>query len=110
MTRAPLIPAAALGLAVLLTGCVEAGRTSSAAAAAVEGSEAAPCPVTPDESVEGEVRLGYQLLPSGDLVVKDLGVLEACLPGARITWTQYASGGDVVQAFGAGSLDVATVG
>ena len=111
MTRVPLLPTAALGVAVLcLTGCVEAGRTSSAAAGGSEGSAAAECPVTVDESVEGEVRVGYQLLPSGDLVVKDRGALEACLPNAEITWTQYASGGDVVQAFGADSLDIATVG
>lgn len=54
--------------------------------------------------------LAWQASPTGDLVVKDLGLLEACMPNATINWSQFASGGDVVQAFGAGSVDVGMLG
>jgi len=108
--RTPLALGAVLSATALaLTGCVEGGRSSTAAAAG-DGGASSACPWEADDSITGPVRLGYQLLPSGDLVVKDQGVLEACMPEADITWTQYASGGDVVQAFGSGSLDLGTAG
>ena len=34
----------------------------------------------------------------------------AFLPDATIEWSNFASGGDVVQAFGAGSLDIGLAG
>lgn len=112
MLSRPLTATAALAVAALaLSGCVQSGRSSSEAAAGGAAPAAATeCPWAADGSVTGPVRMGYQVLPSGDLVVKDRGVLEACMPEADITWTRYASGGDVVQAFGAKSLDIATVG
>ncbi len=100
---AAVITIAALGP----TGCASAAESAASASA---GAPSTACPWEGDESVTGPVRLGHQVLPSGDLVVKDRGVLEACMPNADITWTQYASGGDVVQAFGAGSLDLGTAG
>lgn len=109
MKRTTVTLGAAAGVAAIaLTGCVEAGRSSSAAATGGDASSA--CPWASDDSVTGSFRVGYQILPSGDLVVKDLGVLEACMPSADITWTQYASGGDVVQAFGSDSLDIGVAG
>ncbi|MVU78436.1 glycine/betaine ABC transporter substrate-binding protein [Nocardia sp. ET3-3] len=68
------------------------------------------CPVAVDESFTGTVRLGYQDIPNGDLVVKDAGVLETCLPKAKITWSKFASGATVIQAFGANSLDLGLLG
>ena len=37
-------------------------------------------------------------------------ILENCLPEATIEWNNFASGGDVVQAFGAGSIDIGLAG
>lgn len=71
---------------------------------------ASDCPWTADESVEGTVRIGYQKIPNGDVVVKDQRILENCLPNATIEWNNFASGGDVVQAFGAGSIDIGLAG
>ncbi|GGK60903.1 taurine ABC transporter substrate-binding protein [Nocardia camponoti] len=84
-------------------GCVESGRTDTE-------SKAAACPFAPDSSITSTVRLGYQAIPNADLIVKDRGLLQACAPNAKITWSQFSSGADVVQAFGAGSLDIATLG
>jgi taurine transport system substrate-binding protein len=90
---------------LVLTGCVESGRSSTPAAAADSG-----CPWEADDSITTKATLGWQASPTGDLVVKDMGLLEACMPGADITWSQFASGGDVVQAFGSGSIDIGMLG
>ncbi|RDH78983.1 glycine/betaine ABC transporter substrate-binding protein [Mycolicibacterium moriokaense] len=87
-----------------LTGCVDSGRSSSPAA------DQAGCPWTPDDSVTTTARLAWQPSPTGDLIVQDKGILEACMPKAHITWSQFASGADVVQAFGSNSVDLGLVG
>ncbi|WP_278260662.1 glycine betaine ABC transporter substrate-binding protein [Nocardia sp. AG03] len=102
--RKVVATSAALAAVLAVTaGCVESGRGDT-------GAAAASCPFAADTSVTSTVRLGYQAIPNGDLLVKDRGLLEACLPNAKITWSQFASGADVVQAFGAGSLDIGTLG
>lgn len=94
---------AATLLPLTLAGCVESGRESSEAADA-------ECPFAPDESVTTTARIAWQPIPNGDLVVKDLGLLEACLPNAEITWVQAASGGDVVTYYGSGEVDLGLMG
>lgn len=114
MSRRSISTAAVLGVTLLaLTGCVETGRTSTPRAAAPSGAsadDAGGCPWEPDETVETTARLAWQPSPTGDLVVKDNGILEACMPNATIEWSQFASGGDVIQAFGADSADLGLVG
>ncbi|WP_280427875.1 ABC transporter substrate-binding protein [Nocardia brasiliensis] len=93
--------------AVLATtaGCVESGRGDTGATGAQ-----ASCPFAADPGVTTTARIGYQAIPNADLLVKDRGLLAACLPNAKVTWSQFASGADVVQAFGAGGLDIGTLG
>ncbi|MGN6574176.1 MAG: taurine ABC transporter substrate-binding protein [Nocardioides sp.] len=88
-----------------VSGCVSSGRTATTQTAAETD-----CPWEPDTSVKATANLAWQASPTGDLVVKDLGLLEACMPNATIKWSQFSSGGDVVQAFGAGSVDVGMLG
>lgn len=95
----------ALALLLPLTGCVSSDRTEPAA-----NTEDAECPWEPDTSVTTSAKLGWQASPTGDLIVKDMKLLETCMPNAEITWSQFASGGDVVQAFGAGSVDLGMLG
>jgi taurine transport system substrate-binding protein len=102
--RIQLVGAGGAALLVL-TGCVETGRDTTAS-----GGAASECPWEADESVEGSVTLGWQASPTGDLIVKDLGLLEACMPNADITWSQFSSGADVVQAFGSDSIDIGMLG
>lgn len=68
------------------------------------------CPVEPDPSITSSARIGWQAIPNGDLVIKDLELLEACMPKADISWVKMNSGGDVIQAFGSESLDISQVG
>lgn len=107
---APSRTAGALaGLAVLtLAACSTAQEAADDAAGETPAGDA--CPVEVDESVTGTVNIAYQPIPNGDLVVRDAGWLEACLPQATIEWSQFASGGEVVQAFGSGTIDIGLVG
>ena len=104
-----VLSAVALSAAVLLSACVEGGRTSNPDAEQADASGGG-CPVEADDSIETSVRIAYQPIPNGDLVVRDQGWLEACMPNADITWSQFNSGGDVIQAFGSDSVDLGLVG
>lgn len=98
--------------ALLLAGCVEENRTSNPdeEQGTAGAGATAECPVEVNEDVDISVRVGYQPIPNGDLVVRDLGWLENCMPNADITWVKVASGGEMVQAFGSGSVDLGLVG
>ena len=56
------------------------------------------------------IRIAYQAFPSGDLVVKNQGLLEKALPDYAITWTKFDSGASINTAFVAGSVDIAAIG
>lgn len=56
------------------------------------------------------IRIAYQAFPSGDLVVKNQGLLEKALPDYKITWTKFDSGASINTAFVAGSVDIAAIG
>ncbi|TKK84873.1 glycine/betaine ABC transporter substrate-binding protein [Herbidospora galbida] len=56
------------------------------------------------------LRIGYQLIPNGDLIVKDQKWLEQALPGTEITWSKFDSGGDVNTAMIAGAIDIGLAG
>lgn len=108
MNRLTALKAAALvGVGLTLSGCiVESGRAEQSRS--IGG--ATPCPVAVDPSITGTVRIGWQEIPNGDLIVKDTGLLNTCLPNVKTVWSKFASGGDVIQAFGANSLDIGLLG
>ncbi|GAA4398834.1 taurine ABC transporter substrate-binding protein [Tsukamurella soli] len=107
LTRGVAVVGVATALAGGLSGCiVKSGRPEQSRAI----GPAVPCPVAPDPSVTGTVRIGWQQIPDGDVIVKDAGLLETCLPNAKLVWSQFTSGGDVIQAFGANSLDIGLLG
>ncbi|GIE91669.1 taurine ABC transporter substrate-binding protein [Actinoplanes regularis] len=56
------------------------------------------------------IRIAYQAFPSGDLIVKNQGLLEKALPDYKITWTKFDSGASVNTAFVANSVDIAAIG
>ncbi|MEU4238239.1 ABC transporter substrate-binding protein [Actinoplanes sp. NPDC026619] len=61
-------------------------------------------------SSDKTIRIAYQAFPSGDLVVKNQGLLEKALPDYKITWTKFDSGASINTAFVAKSLDIAAIG
>lgn len=96
----PAATALLAAAALLLAGCTSAAES---------GGGAGDCPVTPDESITTTARIAYQAIPNGDLVVKDRGWLEACMPNATVEWARYA-GAEVVQALGSDSADLGLMG
>lgn len=107
--RSPRLSALGAALAVLLalTGCIQPGRTVHPHSDPVAG---AACPVEPDPSITTHARIAWQGIANGDLIVKDLGLLERCMPSATIEWMRFNGGNDVIQAFGAGSIDIGIYG
>ncbi len=87
--------AAAASLLLGLAACSSAGDSSDAA--------------NPDGTPK-ELRIAYQLIPNGDLIVKDQKWLEEALPDTKITWSKFDSGGDVNTAVIAGSVDIGLAG
>src|SRR5215470_16053898 len=108
MINRPTVRVLAATVAVVgvtaLSGCVESNRPADNSA----GGGA--CPFDADPSVTSTVRIAYQNIPNGNLVVKDQRMLENCMPNAKITWNKFDSGGDVIQAFGSNSADVGLIG
>ncbi|MHB8060150.1 MAG: taurine ABC transporter substrate-binding protein [Gaiellaceae bacterium] len=83
--------AAALITTVVLVGCGSSSKDSSG-------------------SAPSQIRIAYQLIPNGDLIVKDKKWLEEALPDTNIKWLEFASGADVNTAVIAGSVDIGLAG
>ncbi len=62
------------------------------------------------DAAKPTIRIGYQALISGDLIVKNNKWLEEALPDYNIKWTKFDSGADVNTAFIAEELDFGTLG
>jgi taurine transport system substrate-binding protein len=56
------------------------------------------------------IRIAYQKFPSGDLVVKNQGLLEKALPDYKIEWSVFDSGASINTAFVAKAVDIAAIG
>lgn len=98
-TPSPRLPRrAALAAAVLAVGLGAAGCATPSATA---GEDAGGKPV---------IRIAYQKFPSGDLVVKNQGLLEKALPGYRIEWKAFDSGASINTAFIAKAVDIGAIG
>jgi len=70
-------------------------------------------PAAPAAAVDAPdtIRIGYQLIPNGDLIVKHYGWLEEAFgPDVTIEWRLFDSGGAVNEAFIAGALDIGLAG
>ncbi|GAB2833658.1 ABC transporter substrate-binding protein [Actinocorallia aurea] len=94
MKLTSLIAGAALLLGAL-TGCSSSGEEGGGANA---------------DGTPKELRIAYQLIPNGDLIVKNQKWLEQALPDTEITWSKFDSGGDVNTAIIAGSVDIGLAG
>ena len=85
------VAVAAVLIATVLAGCGSSSKKSSS-------------------SAPTQLRIAYQLIPNGDLIVKDKGWLEKALPNTKIKWMEFASGADVNTAVIAGSVDIGLAG
>jgi len=93
--------AALTGAAIALSACSSSGSGSTDAGATTAAAASFP----------SKIRIGYQLVTNGDLVVKNQKLLEKAFGDkVKIEWSQFASGGDVNQAIAAGSIDLGLAG
>lgn len=94
----------ALAVAIVLAACGGDDDKDDAAANAsgTTAAETAKVPAT--------ITIAYQAIPNGDLIVKNLGYLEAALPNTKIEWKQFDSGGSVNEAFAGDSVDFGLAG
>ena len=95
-----VLAAAALVIAaiVLVAGCGSSSTDSPSSASSGASAGASK-----------GLRIAYQLIPNGDLIVKDRGWLEKALPDTAITWIKFDSSADVNEAIGAGKVDIGLV-
>jgi taurine transport system substrate-binding protein len=100
---APLLAAAVLGLAAC--GSDDDQGDSATAAGAATTAAAAAKPAAPKS-----ITIAYQAIPNGDLVVKHEGWLEKALPGTKIEWKLFDSGGAVNEAVAANAVDIGLAG
>ncbi|WP_432923380.1 glycine betaine ABC transporter substrate-binding protein [Microbispora sp. CA-135349] len=91
---------------LLVLGLAACAPTTGAGA----GAGQAAAPARNADGSPKEIRIGYQLIPNGDLIVKDQRWLETALPDTTITWTKFDSGGDVNTAMVAGGIDIGLAG
>lgn len=89
-----------------------ARRTLAAAVAVLLAALLAGCAIQAPgaDSSKPTIRLAYQAFPSGDLIVKNQGLLEKALPAYSIKWTKFDSGADINTAFLAGQIDFGAIG
>ena len=84
------------------------------AGAALLAGVAAPAQVGADTGASADapvqIRIGYQKSSINLLVAKQLGLVELRFPGARIQWTEFPAGPQLLEALGAGSLDFGMTG
>jgi taurine transport system substrate-binding protein len=101
----------AAGAALLsVAGCGQLQTADQVAGKSGADGASGSCPTSVNNDFTGTIRAGWQAIPNADLVVKDQKLLEACLPKAKVQWSQFNSGADVLQAFGAKSLDISLLG
>jgi taurine transport system substrate-binding protein len=81
-----------------LTACGSSSDESNSTASG--GSSSAPT----------TLKLGYQLIPNGDAIVKAEGYLEEALPDTEVKWVKFDSGADVNTAIAGGSIDIGLAG
>jgi taurine transport system substrate-binding protein len=57
-----------------------------------------------------QLRIGYQVIPNAELLVKAMGTAEKAFPNSKVQWTNFDSGRDVNTAMAANGLDLGLVG
>lgn len=85
-----------LGMALTFSAC----SPNSQGTATSPGSSADPA----------QIRIGYQVIPNAELLVKATGAAEKAFPNSKINWKSFESGRDVNTAMAANGLDLGLIG
>jgi hypothetical protein len=80
----------AAGAALLsVAGCGQIQTADQVAGKSGADGASGSCPTSVNNDFTGTIRAGWQAIPNADLVVKDQKLLEACLPKAKVQWSQF---------------------
>ena len=111
MPLAAVLAATAIVAAACSSGTSESDASrGSSAPAETAAAQSLGAPEANSDGSPSEIRIAYQAIPNGDLVVKNEGWLEEAFPNTQITWTKFESGGDVNTAVIAGAVDIGLAG
>lgn len=102
----PRILMSALFLLMTLAVAACGSKTETSDGSAPSGSPSSSA----STELPGEIRIGYQVSPNGELVAKALGLAEKKFPNTKVTWLKFDSGRDVNTAIASGSIDFGLVG
>jgi taurine transport system substrate-binding protein len=115
--RKNLVALLLISALLLLAACgtkSPASTNSPAANAATPANstaaEATPKPEATAAPAPKEVRIGFQVIPNAELLVKAQGLAEKKFPNTKITWLQFDSGRDVNTAIAANGIDLGLAG
>jgi taurine transport system substrate-binding protein len=61
-------------------------------------------------SAPAQIRIGYQVIPNAELLVKAMGTVAEAFPNSKVEWKAFDSGRDVNTAMAANGLDLGLVG
>lgn len=79
-------------------------------ATAASGTAAATQAADEGAGAPEKITIAYQAIPNGDLIVKHEGWLEEAFPETEIEWKIFDSGGSVIEAVAANSIDIGLAG
>jgi taurine transport system substrate-binding protein len=112
--RRPALVAAVLAAAISLVavGCGSSGDDSSTSdsTTTAAGSKGTATSTIAKGDAPAKIRIAYQAIPNGDLIVKQQKLLEKALPDTDIEWKAFDSGGSVNEAIVAGDIDLGLAG
>jgi len=106
-----LLAALFLFAALVAAGCGsddDGGDTSAATSGTAAATQAAEAPAAAE--APDKITIAYQAIPNGDLIVKQNGWLEEAFPDTKIEWKIFDSGGSVIEAVAANSIDIGLAG
>lgn len=108
-----------ISVILLLAACGAKSATSTDSSATVASSPASTlatatnattAPEATAASAPKEVRIGFQVIPNAELLVKAQGLAEKKFPNTKVTWLQFDSGRDVNTAIAANGIDLGLAG
>ncbi len=91
----------------LLLGVLSLGMVLTFSACSPTSTGTATSPSNADPA---QIRIGYQVIPNAELLVKATGTAEKAFPKSKISWKSFDSGRDVNTAMAANGLDLGLVG
>ena len=104
-----VVLAAAISLVAVGCGSSDSGSSSKDDPTTTKASGSTTDTVAKGDAPE-KIRIAYQAIPNGDLIVKQQELLEKALPDTEIDWQLFDSGGAVNEAIVAGDIDLGLAG